>query len=81
MWRIRLSRGWSQADLAVEAGYTVGSSTPISDLERDLHDPRLATVDRIAAALGVTAAELIRSFVNHFSGRSVSSNTGGRHGK
>lgn len=51
MARIRLERGMSQAALASLAGT---SQSYIARIEAGLIDPRLKTVGRIAAALGVS---------------------------
>lgn len=52
----RKKRGWSQEDLAHESGI---HRTYISDLERAARNPTISIVEKIAAALGLTAAQLI----------------------
>ena len=57
--RYRAESGWSQAFLAAKAGE--GISQPyVSDLERGLRPGDRAHVVRLAAALGVTEADLLR---------------------
>ncbi len=53
---IRLRRGISLAELAAIARLTRGNA---SRLESGRHDPRLATLVRVARALGVTVADLV----------------------
>ncbi len=55
---VRQSRGMTQADLAGRAGL---AATHISELEGGDIAPGLDTVDRLATALGTTAAELLPS--------------------
>ena len=52
----RKMRGWSQEDLAHESGI---HRTYISDLERAARNPTISIVEKIAAALGLSAADLI----------------------
>lgn len=52
---IRLSRVWSQRDLAAQAG--VAQKT-IVDLELGRIEPRLQTMRKIAAALGVDPLDI-----------------------
>lgn len=53
---LRLSRGWSQGQLAARASmYTV----MVSAYERGEHMPRGAALARLAAALGVSVAALV----------------------
>lgn len=47
----RARRQWSQAEVAAKAGTTAGL---VSEIEGGKVDPRLSTVERIAAALGMT---------------------------
>ena len=52
----RKMRGWSQEELAHESGI---HRTYISDLERAARNPTISIVEKIAAALGLSAADLI----------------------
>ena len=52
----RKKRGWSQEDLAHESGI---HRTYISDLERAARNPTISIVEKIAVALGLSAADLI----------------------
>ncbi|NQY61147.1 helix-turn-helix domain-containing protein [Cognatishimia sp.] len=52
----RKMRGWSQEDLAHESGI---HRTYISDLERAARNPTISIVEKIAVALGLSAADLI----------------------
>ena len=54
--RIRKMKGMSLRRLAAEAGMAVANA---SNLETGKHEPRLETLDRVAAVLGVTVAELV----------------------
>jgi len=59
---LRLSLGWSQDALALEARVRLGAkiySNQISLLERAQRDSTLPTLEPIARALGVTCAGLI----------------------
>jgi transcriptional regulator with XRE-family HTH domain len=53
--RFRTEKGWSQDDLAEEFG---SDRTYISDIERQLRNPSLRTIARLAHALGVRIGEL-----------------------
>jgi transcriptional regulator with XRE-family HTH domain len=53
----RLALGLSQEALGAEAGI---HRTEVGLLERGQRDPRLQTITRLARALGVTPAELLR---------------------
>jgi transcriptional regulator with XRE-family HTH domain len=53
----RLRRGMSQEDLAWECEM---HPTEISRLERNVRDPRFTTIVRIARALRIRPAELMR---------------------
>jgi transcriptional regulator with XRE-family HTH domain len=55
--RQRLKRGWSQEELGRRCGL---HRTEISLLERSERDPRLATIVRLARALELTPAHLLR---------------------
>ena len=50
---LRLQRGWSQAELARQVGT---SQSYIGRLEKNVIDPQLSTVRKIARALGVPVA-------------------------
>ncbi len=52
----RVSKGWSQEELAAAAGL---DRTYISGLERGVRNPALRTQQRIAQALSVPLAELL----------------------
>src|SRR5690349_9350298 len=65
---LRTTRGRSQEDVAHEVGLTLGSYARI---ERGLADPKWSTLTRIAAALGVSLADL---------GRAVDERAGDRDG-
>jgi DNA-binding Xre family transcriptional regulator len=54
--QIRKMRGMSLRRLAAETGMAVANA---SNLETGKHEPRLETLDRVAAVLGVTVAELV----------------------
>lgn len=54
--RLRTDRGMSQEDLADRADI---DRTYISSLERSVYAAGVDVVDRLAKALGVTAAELL----------------------
>ena len=47
--RLRKERGWSQEDLADEAGL---DRTYISGIERVVKNPTISVIERIAVALG-----------------------------
>lgn len=59
--RLRAERGLSQEDLADRAEI---DRTYISSLERSLYAAGIDVVDRLAKALGVTAAELLSAPVD-----------------
>jgi transcriptional regulator with XRE-family HTH domain len=54
--RYRISRRLTQCELSAECGI---SQPRIAEIEAARRDPRLATIDRIAAALGVSPAALL----------------------
>lgn len=55
--RLRLERGWTQQELADEAGLT---SMTVSNVERTSRGiPRLETVGKLARALGVSFSDLL----------------------
>jgi transcriptional regulator with XRE-family HTH domain len=53
---LRRRKGWTQRDLAREAGVT---QTTIVRIEQGTHEPNISTIRKIAEALGVTPAELL----------------------
>jgi len=53
--RLRLERGWSQDDLAAEAGTR---QALVSAIEIGEANPTLASLEKLAATLEVTLAEL-----------------------
>ena len=54
--QLRLETGMSQEAFAHEAGI---HRTYISDLERGARNPTIMVVEKLAAALGVTASQLL----------------------
>lgn len=56
MRRLREVKGFSQEQFAFEAGI---HRTYVSDLERGARNPTILVVEKVAAALGVTASELL----------------------
>lgn len=56
--RIRRKKGLSQEELGFRSGF---HPTEISRLERAVREPRLSTMVRLARALDVRLADLIRS--------------------
>lgn len=56
MPELRLARFMSQQDLATKAGV---AKTTIVGIETGHHEPRLSTIRKLAAALGVEPAELV----------------------
>jgi len=57
MKRLRGQRGLTQAQLAKKAGLSWGY---LARMEIGMHDPSLSTVQRLAKALKVSVAELVR---------------------
>lgn len=55
--RCRVARGMSQEELAFAAEM---KRSYVSDLERGTRNPSVRALGRLAAALGVEAAELVR---------------------
>ncbi len=53
---LRVMRGWSQEALALEAGL---DRSYVGAVERGERNPTLASVERLAGALGVEVAELL----------------------
>lgn len=53
--KLRLERGATQEDVALEAGTNAGN---LSRIERCQQQPALELVEKIAAALGMTVADL-----------------------
>ena len=56
MRRMRHSKGWSQEELAHQAGL---HHTYISDLERRARNPTIEVVDKLAMALDVSCGKLL----------------------
>jgi transcriptional regulator with XRE-family HTH domain len=54
--RLRQAKGWTQQQLAVEAGV---HAMTVSSAERGAVEPLLTTIEAIARALGVSVAELL----------------------
>lgn len=55
--RLRRDKGWSQEALAFEAGL---HRTFVAHVERRVRNISLDNLDKLAQALGVTAADLLR---------------------
>jgi transcriptional regulator with XRE-family HTH domain len=55
--RLREAKSLSQEAFAFEAGI---HRTYVSDIERGARNPTITVVEKLAIALGVTAAELLR---------------------
>jgi len=55
--RTREEKGWSQEAFAHEAGI---HRTYVSDIERGARNPTILIVEKLAAALGVSASQLLR---------------------
>lgn len=53
---LREARGWSQEELAFEAGL---HRTYISQVERGIRNPTITVVEKIAGALGVPIGALL----------------------
>lgn len=56
---LRLAKGWSQQQLAVKAGLHAMTVSEIERQGRGTKEPRLATVEALAQALGVERVDLI----------------------
>lgn len=54
--RLRTAKSWSQEQFAFEASI---HRTYVSDIERGARNPTITVVEKLAAALGVTASELL----------------------
>jgi len=54
--KFRIEKGWSQEDLAFEAGI---HRTYISDLERGARNPTISVIEKLAMALGAKVGELL----------------------
>ncbi|MDO5329810.1 MAG: helix-turn-helix transcriptional regulator [Bacillota bacterium] len=57
---LRKERGISQLDLSIDSGL---SKSYLSDLEHGRRNPSVASLSKIASALGVTLEELFRGVV------------------
>jgi transcriptional regulator with XRE-family HTH domain len=70
----RLIRGWYQEDLAQASGVRISR---ISDYEREVRQPKMPTLERLAAALDFTVAELFElpSTIRRLSGRQRTAGT------
>jgi transcriptional regulator with XRE-family HTH domain len=55
--RERAKHGWSQEEFADRAGI---HRTYVSDLERGSRNPTITVVEKLAAALGLSASDLLR---------------------
>lgn len=55
---IRAEKGWSQEDLALEAGL---HRTFVAHVERQVRNISLDNIEKLAKALGVSPSELLRS--------------------
>ena len=56
--RLRKAKGWSQEELAFEAGL---HRTYISGIERGARNPTVKSLETLSAALGVEPGDLITS--------------------
>ncbi len=54
--KLRAERGWSQEDLADEAGL---HRTYVSGIEREVRNPTIGIVERLAKALKVKPGDLL----------------------
>lgn len=54
--QLRVKHGWSQEQLAFEAGI---HRTYISDLERGARNPSILLLEKLAKSFGVPASELL----------------------
>lgn len=70
----RLIRGWYQEDLAQASGVRISR---ISDYEREVRQPKMPTLERLAAVLDFTVAELFElpSVIRRLSGRQRTAGT------
>jgi DNA-binding XRE family transcriptional regulator len=71
----RIELGWTQAELAEQAGV---AQADISRIENGRLDPRWSTIHRLSAALEATGVESKRSLANGGRGRSAPKRTGRR---
>ena len=55
LWALRITRGWTQTELAEAAGISI---TTVTHLETGKVAPRLGTVRKLARALGLSVEEL-----------------------
>lgn len=56
MKRLREARGWSQEELADQAGI---HRTYVSGVERGVRNPTVTVLEKLAIALGATLPELV----------------------
>lgn len=56
MKRLRAAKGWSQEELADQAGI---HRTYVSGVERGVRNPTATVLDKLAVALGVKMSELL----------------------
>ena len=56
---LRLAKGWSQQQLAIHAGLHAMTVSEIERQRRGTKEPRLATVEALAQALGVERVDLL----------------------
>lgn len=56
MKRLREARGWSQEELADQAGI---HRTYVSGVERGVRNPTVTVLEKLAVALGATLPELV----------------------
>lgn len=54
--RLRREKGWSQEELADQAGL---HRTYVSGVERGIRNPTITIVEKLALALGVSAGSLV----------------------
>lgn len=57
MIRLRRDRGWSQESLGAEAGL---HRTFVAHMERQVRNPSLNSIEKIAAAFGIQVWEILR---------------------
>ncbi|MCQ3035010.1 MAG: helix-turn-helix domain-containing protein, partial [Bacilli bacterium] len=57
---LRKQKGWSQEDLALEAGI---NKNYICDMENGRRNPSLEIIERLAKAFGISISELFKGVV------------------